>query len=350
MQSMKQIAEQSMSQYALKQRGFTLVELLVVIAIIGILVALLLPAVQAAREAARRTQCNSNLKQLGVALHNYHDTFKTFPSGYITPSFATGAQGANYESWGWAALTLPFLEQQGLHEQLGVLQQPLYQRFATGGTPFKDLVQTRVPAFICPSDADYNKPGNVHQHRNFNDGVGVTTGGLPTPVWPGLSNYLGVAGHRDAVWRAANTGIFFGDSRISLADVTDGTSNTFTVGERDTKNCRSGTWLGVRNPNGSGSRGTQVVIGHSRPKINQDPIAIPWNTANLGCGEGFSSLHPGGAHFLLCDGSVRFVAETINHFWYGTTVQGALGEHQDPLNGVYQRLMSRNDGLTVDAY
>jgi prepilin-type N-terminal cleavage/methylation domain-containing protein len=330
--------------------GFTLVELLVVIAIIGILVALLLPAIQSAREAARRAQCNNNLKQIGIGLQNYHDTFKLFPSGYIYPSVATTAAAANNESWGWAALTLPFLEQSALHDQLGVVRQPLYRGFATGGTAFKDLVETPLPAFICPSDTEYNKPGRVHQNRNFNDGVGVVAGGIPTPVWPGLSNYIGVSGHRDVVQVNTNTGIFFGNSAISMADITDGTSNTFAVGERETKNCRSGTWLGVRNPNGSGTRGTQVVVGHSRPKLNQDTTAIAWNTANFGCGEGFSSLHPGGALFLAADGSVRFVSDSINHFWYGTTTAGAPNEHTDPQNGVYQRLLSRNDGLTIDSY
>jgi len=339
-----------MSHTRSRNSGFTLIELLVVIAIIGILVALLLPAVQSAREAARRVQCKNNLKQMGVALLNYHDTFRSFPSGYINPRFATVAAGANHESWGWLALTLPFLEQQALHDQLGVTNQPLYQGFATGGPAFKELVQTTIPSFVCPSDTEYNKPGNVHQNRNFDDGVGVVAAGIPTPVRPGLSNYIGVSGHRDVVQRASNSGIFFGDSAISMADITDGTSHTFAVGERDTKNCRSGTWLGVRNPNGSGTRGTQVVLGHSRPKLNQDASAIAWNTANSGCGEGFSSQHPGGSLFLLCDGSVRFVSDSINHFWFGTTVQGTLAEHQDPQNGVYQRLISRNDGLTIDAY
>jgi prepilin-type N-terminal cleavage/methylation domain-containing protein len=340
-----------MSSRKSKYPAFTLIELLVVVAIIGILVALLLPAVQSAREAARRVQCNNNLKQIGLALHNYHDTYKSFPSGYVYPSgFATNAAAANHESWGWLALTLPFLEQQALHDQLGVTSQPLYRGFATGGAAFQDLVSTAIPGFICPSDTEYNKPGNVHQNRHFEDGAGVVAGGIAAPVRPGLSNYIGVSGHRDVVQRAHNTGVFFGNSTISMADITDGTSHTFAVGERDTKNCRSGTWVGVRNPNGSGTRGTQVVVGHSRPKLNQDTTAIAWNTANFGCGEGFSSLHPGGALFLLADGSVRFVSDSINHFWYGTTVQGTLAEHQDPQNGVYQRLLSRNDGLTNDAY
>src|SRR5688572_27645245 len=104
-------------------RGFTLVELLVVIAIIGILVALLLPAVQAAREAARRMQCGNNLKQIGISIHNYHDTYKSFPSGWICPSVATGAMAVDQESWGWSSLILPFMEQQALHDQLGVTRQ-----------------------------------------------------------------------------------------------------------------------------------------------------------------------------------------------------------------------------------
>lgn len=175
-------------------------------------------------------------------------------------------------------------------------------------------------------------------------------GGIPTPIRPGLSNYIGVSGHRAIVQVNANTGIFFGNSAISMTDITDGTSNTLIVGERETKSCRSGAWLGVRNPNGSGTRGTQVVVGHSRPKLNQDTTAIAWNTANLGCGEGFSSPHPGGALFLAADGSVRFVSDSINHFWYGTMVQEAIDEHRNPQNGVYQRLLSRNDDLTIDSY
>jgi hypothetical protein len=133
-----------------------------------------------------------------------------------------------------------------------------------------------------------------------------------------------------------------------MADVIDGTSNTFLAGERETLDCRSGTWVGVRNSNAIGAQGASVVIGHSRPVINFVNAAVPWNTTGgTGCMVGFSSLHPGGAQFALCDGSTRFVSETIDHFWFGTTSNGTVADSQDPLNRTYQRLMTRDDRLPV---
>ena len=135
---------------------------------------------------------------------------------------------------------------------------------------------------------------------------------------------------------------------VRLADVLDGTSNTLMVGERDTKDCRSGTWLGVRNTNGSTDRGVIVVIGHSHPKLNQDATALAWDTDRIGCGEGFSSFHPGGAMFVSADGSVRFISETINHFWFpNTLVNGTVAHSTDLSNGTYQRLMTRDDNLVI---
>jgi len=329
------------------RNGFTLVELLVVIAIIGVLVALLLPAVQAAREAARRMQCGNNLKQIGLALHNYHDTYRQFPSGYVVD--LTSGVTANAESWGWAALTLPFLEQSNLHDRLGITQRSLQALFATGNGS-RALWETSLNSFICPSDSGYSAPGRVHANRNFNDGTGATLGGLTAPVLPGLSNYPGVAGHRDVVGVTANTGIFYGNSGVRIADVLDGTSNTFAVGERETFRSRSGTWIGVRNPSGGSTRGVNVVTGHSHPKLNDVTAANPWNTDRIGGGEGFGSLHPGGAHFLVTDGGVRFVPETIQHFWAPDPTQminGNLTHHTLPTNGTYQRLLSRDDGLPI---
>lgn len=329
------------------ESGFTLVELLVVIAIIGVMVGLLLPAVQAAREAARRMQCSNNLKQIGLALHNYHDTFKVFPAGYIVDLPVT----ANAEGWGWGALILPFIEQNALHEQIGVSRRSLRAALTTGNV-FRPLFETTVTSYICPSDTGY-APGYLAENRPFNGGVGTVAGGLAVPVRPPLSNYIGVSGHRDVVGIVENTGVFFGNSRVRFGDITDGTSNTIAVGERETQRSFSGTWIGVRNPQGGSTAGVNVVIGHSHPKINDVTLANAWNTDRIGTGEGFSSLHPGGAQFVLADGSVRFISESIDHWWApdpASLINGGPQDHLDTRNGTYQRLLSRNDGLIVNDF
>jgi len=326
--------------------GFTLVELLVVIAIIGVMVGLLLPAVQAAREAARRMQCSNNLKQVGLALQNYHDTFKSFPSGYIVDTATAGTA----EGWAWGALILPYIEQGALHEQLGVTQRALRAALTTGNT-FKPLFQTPVFTYICPTDSGFS-PGYLAVNRPFNGGLGTVAGGLE-PLHPPLSNYIGVSGHRDVVNDVANTGILFGNSRVRFADVVDGTSNTVAVGERETLNAKSGTWIGIRAPGGSSTAGVNVAIGHSHPKINDITAANPWNTDRIGGSEGFSSLHPGGAQFVFCDGSVRFLSETIEHWWApdpASLVNGGANAHTDTRNGLYQRLLSRDDQLIVNEF
>ncbi|MDX1945913.1 MAG: DUF1559 domain-containing protein [Pirellulaceae bacterium] len=327
-----------------RRGGFTLVELLVVIAIIGVLVALLLPAVQSAREAARRTQCANNMKQLGLALQNYHDVRLSFPPGYVEDAKAKN------EAWSWGAMILPYAEQQGLYQQLGVDRDTYFNQLSKNGAVVVPAAKTKLKAFMCPSDAGYNSPGNVHQNRHFNDGNGFLASGQGTTFWPGVSNYIGIQGHLDIVNAAKNTGVLYGNSRVRIAEIIDGTSNTFMVGERETKNCRSGAWSGVRNSNGSGTRGIELAVAHSRPKLNQDIKVINWNTARTGCGEGFSSLHPGGAMFLLADGSVRFVANTINHLWFGSTANGVIADSFNSQNGTYQRLMTRDDGLTNGPY
>ena len=192
------------------KRGFTLVELLVVIAIIGVLVALLLPAVQSAREAARRMQCVNNLKQLGVATHNYHDTYLTFPSGFIRTSNAQG--------WGWGALTLPFIEQGPLHDRLQVTRANLDAVIASPPPDLAELVQTSLAAFHCPSDTGFDAnrilpPGN----RGRNGIAGIQ---------PGMSNYKGVAGVLSPQHRPGGSpptvsrdsrGMFFGNSGVRKA-------------------------------------------------------------------------------------------------------------------------------------
>ena len=346
--------------------AFTLVELLVVIAIIGVLVALLLPAVQAAREAARRSSCSNNLKQLGIGLHNYHDSTQTFPAGWFDlPNTAFR------ESWAWSTLLLPYIEQGPLHEKLGVTRGTLEQRMTTDAANVYPATRTVLKVFICPSDAGHNG-GLTHNNRSFNGGAGYTAAGFTTAATTigGLSNYMGVAGHRDVVNAQPNTGIFFGHCRptpgnpcdqgqgnpVRLAEVLDGTSNTLMVGERETHRCRAGTWVGVRRDDGSGTRGVDMVIGHSRPKLNH-PVPPPttnvaWNEAKIGCGEGFSSQHPGGAQFAAVDGSVRWLSNTINHNWANpsTNNNGSVTAHQDQANGIYQRLLSRDDMLVIGNY
>jgi prepilin-type N-terminal cleavage/methylation domain-containing protein len=321
----------------LGRRGFTLVELLVVIAIIGILVALLLPAIQSAREAGRRSQCANNLRQLGIGLHNYHDTLLSFPSGWIETNIA-----AKNETWGWSALILPYLEQQPLHQSLGVNRADLFQVLTTNGVVVKPLIESPMKGFMCPSDTGYAGKGQVLAARDFDDGNGVLAGGV-APLRPGISNYPGVMGHRRVASVTPNSGILFGQSGITTGQIVDGTSNTYMVGERDTLNCKSGAWVGVRNPEGGGARGVHVVAGHSEAKLNQHVNAIGWNNNN-GCGEGFSSLHPSGAQFLAADGAVKWMSNLISHNWVGGGVNACV----DPLNGTYQRLLCRNDGLAIE--
>jgi prepilin-type N-terminal cleavage/methylation domain-containing protein len=333
------------------KRGFTLIELLVVIAIIAVLIALLLPAVQQAREAARRSTCKNNLKQIGIGLHNYHETHKMYPPGYV---WDAPSQAAN-EQWGWPAFLLPQIDQAPLFEQLGVNDFTLRQVLATGtgATGKAPLLQTPLAVYRCPTDPGGNNGANlVHQDRHFGGGVGTGEGSLGNFL-PAVSNYMGVAGNRErtASQAAANTngmddtnGIFSWNSRVAERDVVDGLSNTFMVGERDAETCRGGTWIGVRNAwSGTGARGHWVVLGgaHGASTVLNAP---PWNGNNL-CGEGFSSLHAGGAHFLLGDGSVRFISENIH---FDSTNRNAAGGSANSRNmGTYQRLMRRNEKQPV---
>ena len=229
------------------RRGFTLIELLVVIAIIAVLIALLLPAVQQAREAARRTQCKNNLKQLGLAFHNYHDTFNTFPPGHVSdfPAVTPFVSPGNLTSsevgcWTWGTFLLPALEQTNLYNVLSPgAQKPQNAAATAAGLA---ALQTPLPAFRCPSDIgpalntfDNTTSGNEMVGTNYSRFITDGTNKLATAT----SNYVAVANAGDSTTPAINPyqygpplGIAFQNSKVGINTITDGTSNTLCVGER----------------------------------------------------------------------------------------------------------------------
>jgi prepilin-type N-terminal cleavage/methylation domain-containing protein/prepilin-type processing-associated H-X9-DG protein len=268
--------------------GFTLVEMLVVIAIIGLLIALLLPAVQAAREAARRMKCQNNLKQIGIAMHNYHDAMNTFPPGYISVD-------VDVAEWGWPVFLLAYMERGSLDRELAISARRLMD--AMNDPLGRVLLQTPLADFRCPSDRTQSRlPSNL---RFFAD---VTTG---SGFEPATSNYIGVCGLFDRADGQENDGVLYGNSHVSITDIPDGTSYTFMVGERD-RRCGAGAWCGNRNPFGISDVGAYFVQGRVSIKLN-DPLDQGADT----CREGFSSPHSGGANFLFCDGSARIIADNI---------------------------------------
>lgn len=284
------------------RRGFTLVELLVVIAIIGILIALLLPAVQAAREAARRSQCSNNLKQLGLALHNYHDTYKSLPAGYIRQH---PSDGDRYANWSWGSAVLPFVEQQALYDQIDPSTNQL--DVAIANATLRGLMQQPNSAFRCPSDTGpdtVNDAGNVRKMKDS----GGTMRHLAT------SNYVAVNRTHNPrrVPNIGTAGAFYQNSWKRFRDVTDGLSNTLFLGERvwkkaDTSGNRpyAGVVYGVNGTVQDNDYGIVTALGTGRRKFN-----CPENN---NCRRAFLSPHPGGVQFTLGDGSVRFISETIQH-------------------------------------
>ncbi len=325
--------------------AFTLVELLVVIAIIGILIALLLPAVQAAREAARRSQCQNHLKQIALALHNYHDSNDRFPPGHdYDPNRPASATGRMHpEMWGWAAYILPQMEYGGLYDQLDVKNRSLSQVLAAGPV-VAALVQTPLPTFFCPTDPGGDQGARVaHQSRAWTSGPGVTAGGL-TNFRPGASAYVANQGCHDLDQnRIPNfPGPFYSRSRVAISDILDGTSNTVLVGERDLSGCRGGIWAGVNNADQSDLTGIFQVLGNGDRNVK---LNSPANvTSTDGCARGFASLHVGGAQVALCDGSVRFVSENIPFISARTIPPPNAG------SGIYQRLLTIKDGQPLGQY
>ncbi|MFI4875300.1 MAG: DUF1559 domain-containing protein [Blastopirellula sp. JB062] len=322
------------------RHAFTLVELLVVIAIIGVLIALLLPAVQQAREAARRLQCQSHMKQFGLAMHNYHDTYRVLPPSYIdnNPEQNSGIDTSeNLNGLGWGTLLLPFVEQSALHDQIGVETNNFTQNWldsnGDGTAAVNDAIaaaKIAVPLFQCPTDTS---DGINPKKSNF-----------------GTSNYLVNAGTGGGSpygvsAEGVRNGVFFASSKKRLADITDGTSNTIFISERTTEDdkvgsCRGsnclwegGLWIGPRKYSSvlSIASGLQMVDvefmgGGSTAYLINGSLSVTWGYAYNA-----SSLHPGGVQIVLGDGSVRFLTEHVSL-------------------PTYRRLMLPQDGEVVGEY
>ena len=287
--------------YPHRRRGFTLIELLVVIAIIAILIGLLLPVVQKVRDAAARLQCQNNLKQIGLALHNYHDSYQRFPSGIMAP-IGTGS-GAIFPSscprcqpppgpgtfGSWLTMILPYVEQQNLSSQCrnlsGNFTQREYSYCGSAAAPGAQVVKT----YICPMDY---VPKTTIQYSVYYFGVNSYFANAGTKAWP--------------VSQASLNGVLFYNSSLRIGDVTDGTSNTLLAGERYSRDpsvpdsqlsdWRGWAWTNY-NSGGDSLGDTSWPINSPASRIGQDS-----RKTNFGSG------HFGGANFVFCDGSVHFVS------------------------------------------
>ncbi|HVT30607.1 MAG TPA: DUF1559 domain-containing protein [Lacipirellulaceae bacterium] len=295
------------NNFAERLSAFTLVELLVVIAIIGILVALLLPAVQAAREAARRAQCLNNFKQVGLGVQNYNSVHGHFPNGcenYTVgvpcsmphndphpPSLTSGITG-----WGWATYILPYIEEETLYN--GIIFKPPAQmhvpksNFAIGGT--------KIPAYLCPSD--------MKGFELIGCCSGMSNGGSPAEDLA-KTNMAGVADSRDwtcdpgKAWpRVDADGTMYQASSLPISRITDGTSKTLMVGEVVGSLGRSDNF---------GFYWVTWDILHTANGINLASKIEPQRPWSVDEGS-FASFHPGGCHFVFCDGHAAFISEDID--------------------------------------
>jgi len=341
--------------------GFTLIELLVVIAIIAILVALLLPAVQQAREAARRSACKNNLKQYGLALHNYHDTHSVFPPGRIRGTAVSSVYPGSGLSWG--AMILPFIEQTALYDQIDPTLKIGDQTGTAAALQNLEAMRTHFPMLHCPSD---ERPKNQDLNGS-GDAYNVRSPGIATTSYYGTCGAFRIYDRPDK--RREGNGLFQTDSSVSMASIKDGTSNTIAIGESSgLKTHTMGAFYGRVDGDGDPSCCHDWFLRTGQHKLNfWDPSA--GNARH----HAFSSEHKGGAQFLMCDGSVRFVSENIEMIpsldtteaadgsgcrWASTECSdssSAPGQYNDPaklqtLFGLYQRLHSRNDQLVVGEF
>jgi len=339
------------------RRGFTLVELLVVIAIIGVLVALLLPAVQAAREAARRMSCSNNLRQIALALHNYEDTHKRFPPGSIwvypiPPSLPPPAgfdmnQDIAEGNWGWGAMILPNIEQGNLHATIGVTTLNMVR--AMDNPTILAAMKTKLTAFRCPTDtAPVTSVGRL-----------FSTTAAPASQPLTVSNYIGVNSSgelRRLPGQPANggaNGIFYMDGGTRISEITDGTSNTAILGERAYRfrteggtfqEHRAGVVYGTRAVRQNSERGLADCMGSGNYKLNFTTLRGGTGASPADSRRTFSSNHPSGAMFAKADGSVMFVSETIG-FTYDPVTQKSLTE--GVIDTPWEALLAKDDGTSI---
>ena len=282
--------------------AFTLIELLVVIAIIGILIGLLLPAVQKVRESAARISCTNNLKQIGLALHEYHDANQGFPAGYVASGpYVNGATDTT-PGWGWGAMILPYAEQGNLYNQFN-LSQPVQNSPA---------IQTPVKMFVCPSDV-------------VPPGAFAVTDANGNPIcMTAPSSYAACCGGGVSTTAATGNGVFYRNSHTRLTDIADGTSSTILVEERCFAHVQ-GTWVGAVSGGycNQGQYNPAAVPG----KLGQgaaDLVLIHAGTNNNPTGRNLddaSSMHGVGSNFLFADGSVHFIRNAPSGSADSTTLQ-----------------------------
>ncbi|MDB5391892.1 MAG: prepilin-type cleavage/methylation protein [Planctomycetaceae bacterium] len=297
---------------ALLLRGFTLIELLVVIAIIAVLIALLLPAVQQAREGARRAACRNNLKQIGLALHNYEGSYRMFPSS-STSAIDTGIWNSNpaqYHLHSWAGMILPNIDQAALYNKVNFNVSAL--------DPANYAVASqRIQIYRCPSYSgnDYSlEPLYVALSPNF-----------------AIRNYVAFGATTvGKLWNQGPDGVFYARSSSRMADITDGTSNTLFLAE--TREQNASVWI----DGGTSSLTSRRYDDTNPPSYAANQIALNYtpyyNSGGQGidCLWGASSMHVGGAQHLFGDGGVRFISQNINGNVYDALTTRAGGE---PIGG-----------------
>lgn len=332
------------------RRGLTLIELIVTVAVVAGLVGLLLPAVSAAREAARRAQCTNNLRQIGIALHAYESVFKNFPAGYV----ADMKSSRDGRSWGWGALLLDFIEQSPLENRLDTRRRSLDSVASDVATV--SFLRTSVHVYRCPSDVGDELS---HPFRSLTIDASIASASwmrfdssamlahvFPPPVNDpntvsmsgriAKSNYVGSIGglwkSQRAEWGSdefKGNGLFGRNSSVSTSQIVDGSSSTIAVGERCMRNYAA-VWAGTDSSLGCGFRANQMVLGTAFYAINEAPIGQNFDCDGLGSAN-FSSYHVGGANFVFADGSVHFLSQVIDRH-------------------TFSNLAQRNDGESVSGY